>query len=256
MDCFSRPIKDIRETGLFMSFGDLSSVIRRWQFQVFFPLQWVTLIHPFGKLVLSQPFNSLYLSNPLASYFCVIHLFDELFRANHITLHPSLPLATYFSAVHSLGELSSCRSFNFSPFGELFLFRPFNSSFFEKLVSCLLFNSPSVRPLGQLFSCRPFNFPSFGELFLCHLSLSELFACRLFNSQFARPFGELILYRPSLERVIFVPSIPWAHYFRANCLTLHPSIDLASYFYQLFKSLSVRRLIFCYEFTSGSFGHL
>ena len=80
----------------------------------------------------------------------------------------------------------------------------------------------------------------FGELFLCHLSLGELFACRLFNSQFARPFGELILYRPSLERAIFVPSIRWVHYFRANYLTLHPSINLASYFYQLFKSLSVR----------------
>ena len=152
-----------------MPFGDSSSV-KRGHFQVFFPLQGVTLIHPFGKLALSQPFNSLYPSTPLASYFCAIHLF--------------------------------------------------------------------------------------GELFLCHLSLGELFACRLFNSQFSPPFGELILYRPSLERVIFVPSIRWAHYFRANYLTLHPSIDLASYFYQLFKSLSVRQQIFCYEFTSGSFGHL
>ena len=178
------------------------------------------------------------------------------FRADHITLHLSLPLATYFPAIHPLGELSSCRPFNFSPFGKLFLCRPFNYSFIDKLVSCLLFNSPSARPLGQLFPCRPFNFLSFGELFLCHPSLGELFACQLCNSQFALPFGELILYRPSLERVIFVPSIRWAHYFRANYLTLHPSINLASYFYQLFKSLSVRRLIFCYEFISGSFGHL
>ena len=72
--------------------------------------------------------------------------------------------------------------------------------------------------------------------------LEELFSCRLFNSPFARPFGELILYRPSLGQVIFVSSIAWAHYFRADYLTLHPSINLASYFYQLFKSPSYIRM--------------
>ena len=174
-------------------------------------------MHPFGKLVLSQPFNSLY---------------------------PAIPLASYFCAVHSLGELSSCRPFNFSSFGELFLCRPFNSPFFDKLVSCRPFNSPSVRP--------------FGELFCAIHPLGELFACRLFNAPFARPFGELILYRLSLGQVIFVPSIPWAHYFRAGYSTLHPSINLASIFINCLNLLLtlVWRLIFCYEFTSGSFGHL
>ena len=51
----------------------------------------------------------------------------------------------------------------------------------------------AIHPLGELFSCRPFNCPI----------------------------------RLSLWRVIFVSSIPWASYFRADHLILHP---LASYF--------------------------
>ena len=134
------------------------------------------------------------------------------------SLYPAIPLESYFRDVDSLGELSSCR--------------PFNSPFFDKLVSC-----------------RPFNSIPLASYFCAIHPLGDLFACRLFNSPFAHPFGELILYRPSLWRVNFVLSIPWASYFCAvhplgtlcSCqlyLTLHPSINMASYFYQLFKSPS------------------
>ena len=82
----------------------------------------------------------------------------------------------------------------------------------RKLFFCQPFNSPSVHPFGQLFSCRPFNFPS------VH-SFGELFSCRPFNSP---SFGEFfcadhITLHPSIVlESYFLPSIPWASYFRAD----------------------------------------
>ena len=150
-------------------------------------------------------------------------------RVDHLIF---LPLASYFCADHSI--LHSLKS---------------------QFCAFHLTLHPSV-PWASYFCAGHLIFHPLASYFCAIYLWASYLHADLFNSQFARPFGELILYRPSLERVIFVPSIPWAHYFRANCLTLHISIDLASYFYQLFKSLFVRRLIFCYEFTSGSFGHL
>ena len=95
-------------------------------------------------------------------------------------------------------------------FGEL-IKSPFIHSV-GKLFFCQPFNSPSVHPFGQLFSCRPFNFPS------VH-SFGELFSCRPFNSP---SFGEFlcadhITLPPSIVlESYFLPSIPWASYFRAD----------------------------------------
>ena len=87
------------------------------------------------------------------------------------------------------------------------------------------------------FLCRPYNSPSvhrFGELFLCHPSLGRVFFVPTIQ----------LSYLSIPWRVIFVSSIPWesyfradhlilrplASYFRADHITLHPSILLASYF--------------------------
>ena len=98
-----------------------------------------------------------------------------------------------------------------------------------KYVSVWQVNQISLHPsLGKLFFCQPSKSLSvhpFGELFLCHPSFGELFSCRPFNFPSVHPFGELFLCRPFLGRVIFVPSIPWASYFRANHLILHPLVS-------------------------------
>ena len=80
-------------------------------------------IYPLGNLFSCQPFNSpvfgeLFWCRPYNSP--PIYPFGELFRADHITLHPSILLASYFCAVHPLGELFSCLPFNSPSFGELF----------------------------------------------------------------------------------------------------------------------------------------
>ena len=210
------------------------------------------LCHPSLRrviFVLSNPwvsyFRAIYLIlHPLASYF----------RADHLTLRPSIPLASYFCTVQPLGELFLCLLFDSPSFGELFSCRPFNSPPirpFGELFLChpslrrviFVLSNPwvsysraiylilhplasyfradhltlrpsiplasyfcTVQPLGELFSCLLFDSPSFGELFLC----------RPFNSPPIRPFGELFLCHPSLRRVIFVLSNPWASYFRAS----------------------------------------
>ena len=91
----------------------------------------------------------------------------------------------------------------------------------------------AIHPLGELFSCRPFNCPI----------------------------------RLSLRRVIFASSIPWASYFRADHLilhplasyfnvyhiTLHPSIPLANYFCAI---CPLGKLFSCRPFNSPVFGEL
>ena len=190
----------------------------------------------------------------MASYFC----------ADHLTLHPAIPLACYFALSNpwasyfrasppSFGELFSCRPFNsppIRPFGELFLCHPSLrrvilvlsnpwASYFRAIYLILhplasYFRADhltlrrsiplasyfcTVQPLGELFSCYLFDSPSFGELFLC----------RPFNSPPIHPIDELCLCHPSLRRVIFVLSNPWASYFRASpsfgeLFLCHPSL--------------------------------
>ena len=87
-----------------------------------------------------------------------------------------------------------------------------------------------------------FDSPSFGELFLWWQ----------YNSPPIHPFGELFLCRPSLGWAIFVPtiyfSILWRVIFRANHLTLHPSIPLVSY---LCTAQPLGKLFLCLLFDSG-----
>ena len=179
----------------------------------------------------------------------------ESFCADHIT---SIVLASYFCAVHPWGELFSCLPFNCPirlslwrvtfvlsiPWPSYFradnlILHPLASYFnvyhiiFHPSIPLASYFS-AIHPLGKLFSCRPYNSPPihpFGELFLCRASLERTI------------FVPTILFS-ILWRVIFVLSYPWASYFRAyylilhhlaSCfradhLTLHPSISLASYF--------------------------
>ena len=239
----------------------------------------VLSVYPFGELLLSPPSLG-------ESYFradhLILHPLASYFNVYYITLHPSIPLASYFCAIHLLGDLSSCLPFKSPSFSELF-FMPiiqlsthpslwrviFESSIpwvsylraelniLQSLASYFRADHVTLHPsillasyfcaihlLGELFSCLPFNSPSFGELFFM-------------------PIIQLSTH-PSLWRVIFVLSNPWASayylilhplasYFRADYLTLHPSIPLASYFCTV---QPLDELFSCLLFDSPSFGEL
>ena len=235
------------------------------------------ILHPLASYF-SVYHVTLHPSIPLASYFCAIHSlgklfscrpfnspsFGEFFCADHIT---SIVLESYFCAFHPLGELFSCRPFNCPirlslwrvifvssiPWASYFradhlILHPL-ASYFNVYHITLHLSIPlasyfgAIHPLGKLFSCRPFNSPAI------------------------HPFGELFLCRPFLGRAIFVPTIlfsilwrvisalssPWESYFRADHLTLHLSIPLASYFCTV---QPVGELFSCLLFDSPSFGEL
>ena len=163
-------------------------------------------------------------SIPWASYFradhSILHPLVIFVGADHITLYPSIVLESYFCVVHLLGELFSCRPFivlSVYPFGELFLCRPSLGESYFRAGHLIL------HPLASYFKVYHITLhPSIPmSSYLCATHpLGELFSCRPFNCPI----------RLSLWRVIFASSIPWASYFRADHLTLHPSIPLASYF--------------------------
>ena len=139
---------------------------------------------------------------------------------------------------------------------------------------------------GELFLCRPslgrvifvstiqLSYPSIplhGELFLCRPSIRERYSRA--NPLILHPLESyfdvyhILSTRPSLWRVIFVPSLPWATYFRASYLilqslasyfradhiSLHLSILLASYFCAVYP---LGELFSCLPFNSLSFGEL
>ena len=166
-------------------------------------------------------------------------------------------MSSYFCAIHPLGELFSCRPFNCPirvslwrvifvssiPWASYFradhlILHPL-ASYFNVYHITLHPSIPmssyfcAIHPLGELCSCRPFNCPI----------------------------------RLSLWRVIFASSIPWASYFRADHLilhplvsyfnvhhiTLHPSISLASYFCAIYP---LGKLFSCRPFNFQVFGEL
>ena len=137
-----------------------------------------------------------------------VHLFAALACRpfNSPSVHP---FGELFCAVH---PLSSCQPFNSPLFGELFSCRPFH---FISFASCfpadhitlhlslpLASHFCAVHPLGELFSSRTCNSPSFGKLFSCPAIYLSI--------------------RPSLWRVMFAPSIPWASYFSELCSLFSP----------------------------------
>ena len=163
-------------------------------------------------------------SIPWASYFradhLILHPLLSFFLCRpYITLCPSIVLESYFCALHPLGELFSCRPFNcpirlslrrvtfvssilgreLFPCGQLILHSL--ASYFNVYHITLHPSIPMssyfcvIHPLDELFSGRPFN---------CPICLS-------------------------LWRVIFVSSIPWASYFRADHLILHPLASFCLY---------------------------
>ena len=99
--------------------------------------------------------------------------------------------------------------------------------------------------------------------------LASYFSCQSFNSPPIYPLGELFLWYPSLRRVMFVLSIPWASYFRAllfdspplssyfraDHLTLRPSIPLASYFCTLHRSIPLASCFLCHPSLGESYFH-
>ena len=93
------------------------------------------------------------------------------------------------------------------------------ASYFRGLFSCRPFNLPSFHPFGELFLCRPF----LGRVIFVHTILLSILR-RVFCA-------DHITVHPSFWRVIFVPIIPWASYFRADhliVLSVYPFGELFS----------------------------
>ena len=149
------------------------------------------ILHPLVGLFLGRPYNSPCVHRFEELFLCRLSIGRVIFVPTIQLSYPFIPLASYFLCRPSLGE---------SYFHADHLILHPLASYFNVYHITLHMSIPlasyfcAIHPLGKLFSCRPFNYPVFGELFSCH---------------------------PSLRRVIFALSIPWASYFRAYYLILH-----------------------------------
>ena len=149
------------------------------------------ILHPLMSFFLCRPYNSPWVHRFEELFLCSPSIGRVIFVPTIQLSYPSIPLTSYFLCRPSLGE---------SYFHADHLILHPLASYFNVYHITLHMSIPLasyfcvIHPLGKLFSCRPFNSPVFGELFSCH---------------------------PSLRRVIFVLSIPWASYFRAYYLILH-----------------------------------